>query len=32
VQTTVPSVVAAAENISRRLGYMPSLSTAMMAD
>ena len=32
VQTTIPSVVAAAENISRRLGYMPSLSTAMMAD
>jgi DNA-binding IclR family transcriptional regulator len=32
VQTTIPSVVAAAENISRRLGYLPSLSTAMMAD
>ena len=32
VQTTVPSVVAAAEAISRRMGYIPSLSTAMMAD
>jgi IclR family KDG regulon transcriptional repressor len=32
VQATIPSVVAAAENISRRLGYIPSLSTAMMAD
>ncbi len=32
VQLTVPSVVAAAENISRRLGYMPSLSNAMTAD
>jgi DNA-binding IclR family transcriptional regulator len=26
VQTTVPSVVSAAEAISRRLGYLPSLS------
>jgi IclR family KDG regulon transcriptional repressor len=32
VQATIPSVVSAAENISRRLGYIPSLSTAMMAD
>ncbi len=32
VQTTVPSVVAAAEAISRRMGYIPSLSTAMMVD
>ena len=29
LQTTVPTVVAAAEAISRRLGYMPSLSAAM---
>jgi IclR family transcriptional regulator, KDG regulon repressor len=29
VQTTVPTVVAAADAISRRLGYMPSLSVAM---
>jgi IclR family KDG regulon transcriptional repressor len=28
LQTTVPSVVAAAEAISRRLGYLPSLSRA----
>ena len=26
VQTTIPSVVSAADAISRRLGYMPSLS------
>jgi hypothetical protein len=26
VQTTVPTVVAAADSISRRLGYLPSLS------
>jgi IclR family KDG regulon transcriptional repressor len=32
VQTTVPSVVAAAEAISRRLGFIPSLSNAMMAE
>jgi DNA-binding IclR family transcriptional regulator len=32
VQATIPSVVAAAENISRRLGFIPSLSSAMMAD
>ena len=32
VQTTVPTVVAAADAISRRLGYMPSLSPAMMAE
>jgi DNA-binding IclR family transcriptional regulator len=29
LQTTVPTVVAAADAISRRLGYMPSLSAAM---
>lgn len=29
LQTTVPSVVAAAEAISRRLGYMPSLSAQL---
>jgi IclR family KDG regulon transcriptional repressor len=32
VQATIPSVVAAAENISRRLGYIPSLANAMMAE
>jgi IclR family KDG regulon transcriptional repressor len=32
VQMTVPSVLAAAEAISRRMGYIPSLSTTMMAD
>jgi DNA-binding IclR family transcriptional regulator len=32
VQTTIPSVVAAADAISRRLGFMPSLSNAMMAE
>ena len=32
VQTTVPSVVAAAEAISRRLGYMPSLGVAQLAE
>ena len=32
VQTTVPNVVAAAEAISRRLGFLPSLSVAMMAE
>jgi DNA-binding IclR family transcriptional regulator len=32
VQTTVPSVIAAAEAISRRLGYLPSLAGAHMAD
>jgi DNA-binding IclR family transcriptional regulator len=33
IQSTVPGVVAAAEAISRRLGYMPSLSSvSMMAD
>ena len=32
VQTTVPTVVAAADAISRRLGYLPSLSAALMAD
>ena len=26
VQTTIPTVVAAADAISRRLGYLPSLS------
>ena len=32
VQTTIPSVVAAAEAISRRLGYLPSLSGAHLAE
>jgi IclR family transcriptional regulator, KDG regulon repressor len=32
IQSTVPGVVAAAEAISRRLGYMPSLSASMMAE
>jgi DNA-binding IclR family transcriptional regulator len=32
VQATIPSVLAAAENISRRLGFIPSLASAMMAD
>ncbi|HEX7558773.1 MAG TPA: IclR family transcriptional regulator [Usitatibacter sp.] len=32
LQATIPSVVAAAEAISRRLGYLPSLSSAQMAD
>jgi DNA-binding IclR family transcriptional regulator len=32
IQSTVPGVVAAAEAISRRLGYLPSLSASMMAD
>ena len=32
VQTTVPSVVAAATAISRRLGYLPSLSASYAAD
>ncbi len=32
VQASIPSVVAAAENISRRLGYIPSLANAMMAE
>ena len=32
VQTTIPSVVAAADAISRRLGYLPSLSGAHMAE
>jgi len=32
VQTTVPTVTAAAEAISRRLGYMPSLSGAHAAE
>jgi len=31
LQTTVPNVVAAADSISRRLGYLPSL-TAQMAE
>jgi DNA-binding IclR family transcriptional regulator len=29
VQQTIPSVVAAAETISRRLGYLPALAGAM---
>ncbi len=32
IQTTIPSVIAAAEAISRRLGYLPSLAGAHMAD
>ena len=32
VQSTIPTVVAAAEAISRRLGYLPSLSAALMAE
>lgn len=32
VQSTIPSVVAAADAISRRLGYLPSLSGVHMAD
>jgi IclR family transcriptional regulator, KDG regulon repressor len=31
VQSTIPSVVAAANTISRRLGYLPSLSSASFA-
>ena len=32
VLTTAPTVVAAADAISRRLGYLPSLSAALMAE
>jgi hypothetical protein len=32
IQSTVPGVIAAADAISRRLGYLPSLSTSMMAE
>src|SRR6185436_14234711 len=32
LQTTVPTVVAAAEAISRRLGYLPSLSGALAVE
>ena len=32
VQTIAPTVVAAADAISRRLGYLPSLSAALMAE
>jgi IclR family transcriptional regulator, KDG regulon repressor len=32
IQATIPSVVAAAEAISRRLGYLPSLAGTHMAD
>jgi DNA-binding IclR family transcriptional regulator len=32
VQTTAPTVVAAADAISRRLGFLPSLSAALMAE
>ena len=32
VQSTIPTVVAAADAISRRLGYLPSLSAALMAE
>ena len=32
VLSTVPNVIAAADSISRRLGYMPSLSGAHLGD
>jgi hypothetical protein len=32
IQATIPSVVAASEAISRRLGYLPSLSGTQMVD
>jgi IclR family transcriptional regulator, KDG regulon repressor len=32
LQATIPSVIASAEAISRRLGYLPSLAGAQMAD
>ena len=32
LQATIPSVIAAADAISRRLGYLPSLAGAQMAD
>jgi DNA-binding IclR family transcriptional regulator len=32
VQATIPTVIAAAESISRRLGYLPSLSGAHLAE
>jgi IclR family KDG regulon transcriptional repressor len=32
IQTTVPTVVAAADAISRRMGFLPTLSNAMMAE
>jgi IclR family transcriptional regulator, KDG regulon repressor len=32
LQTTVPTIIAAADSISKRLGYMPSLSGAHMAE
>jgi DNA-binding IclR family transcriptional regulator len=32
IQGTVPTVVAAADAISRRMGYLPALSNAMMAE
>jgi DNA-binding IclR family transcriptional regulator len=32
IQTTVPTVVSAADAISRRMGYLPALSNAMMAE
>jgi len=32
VQATIPSVVAAAENISRRLGFIPALANSMLAE
>jgi DNA-binding IclR family transcriptional regulator len=32
VQSTIPTVVSAAEAISRRMGYLPTLSNAMMAE
>lgn len=32
LQTTVPTIIAAADSISKRLGYMPSLAGAHMAE
>jgi IclR family transcriptional regulator, KDG regulon repressor len=32
IQSTIPSVTAAAEAISRRLGYLPSLAGSHIAD
>ena len=32
VQSTIPTVVAAAEAISRRLGYLPGLGTSLAGE
>jgi hypothetical protein len=32
IHSTIPGVVAAAEAISRRLGYMPSLSVSLLGE